>query len=110
MTFDTPHLSLPLRLDSTGRAVEIEQDSPEHLADRLIAASRTVLGLRADDPEFGRPEQTFRAGAIDIDSLRAALVESEPSCAHFVSRIEDVEDLRRDRLIIMITEEGFTNG
>mgnify|MGYP000636141703 CR=1 FL=1 len=107
---DTPHLAFPLRLDPAGRAVEVEQDSPEHLADRLIAATRTFAGLRNDDPSFGIPDESFRTGAIDIEALRAALAESEPSCAHFVSRIETEEDLRYDRLVILITEEGIADG
>ena len=103
-SFDIPHLALPLRLDRTGYAVEVEQDSPEHLADRLIAAATTFAGLRDDDPEFGIPEETFRARWVDLDALRSALAASEPDCSYFVGRILSEDDLLRDRLTILIDE------
>lgn len=98
----TPHLALPLRIEN-GRAAEVEQDSPEHVADRLIAAARTPLGLRDDDPEFGVPEGTFRAGGADLEALRAALAESEPEATFAVDRITGEDDLLRDRLALLIT-------
>lgn len=84
---DTPiaHLAFPLRFVA-GMAVTVEQDSPDHMLDRIHVTCRTPLGDRLDDPTFGVPSQILRAPEVDLDALAAAIEESEPDIAVTLTR------------------------
>jgi hypothetical protein len=74
---DTPHLAFPFRYEN-GAFVEVDQDSIEHMRDRIHVLVRTRLGSRLDDPSFGIPDDLERAGGVNIDALAAAIGSSEP--------------------------------
>jgi phage baseplate assembly protein W len=42
-----------------GQVVEIEQDTPEEISQCTEAVLRTVEGTLIDQPEFGRPDESF---------------------------------------------------
>lgn len=83
-----PHLSFPLRFIN-GLAATVEQDSPEHLAERVSVVAHTAIGDRLEDPQFGRPDDLSRAGRIDLDALRQAFQDSEPDANLLLDRIVD---------------------
>lgn len=101
---DTPHLSLPLRLDRTAFAA-VEQDSPQHVAECVEAAARTELGWRIEAPDFGVPPYLMAAGGVDVDELREAIVVSEPRADVVVELVESIDDLRAESIRILIEEE-----
>jgi hypothetical protein len=71
------HLAFPLRFVD-GVAVVVEQDSSDHLEDRVHVTCRTMLGDRLDDPTFGIPPELLRVNRADLDALAAAIGRSEP--------------------------------
>ncbi|MDO8209290.1 hypothetical protein [Conexibacter sp. CPCC 206217] len=101
---DTPHLSLPLRLDR-GTFAAVEQDSPQQVAECVEAAARTELGWRVEAPEFGVPNYMMTAGGVDVDELREALVTSEPRAEVVAELVESLGDLRAESIRILIEEE-----
>lgn len=108
MSIDTPHLSFPFSV-TDGTFDIVEQDSPEHLAQRVLLTVNTFIGDRLEDPDFGIPDSLLQAGGTDLEELRAAIAASEPDAAPLVDRMTDLTDLDRvDRLRILIDED--TNG
>lgn len=91
---DTPHFSLPFRLASDGRSVSVEeQDSVEEIRDCVELVLRFPVGSRAELPEFGTPDLTFRqadADGIDVADVEAAVETWEPRVDVL---IEDAPDL-----------------
>lgn len=85
MANSIPHLAFPLRFVD-GMAVTVEQDSAEHMRDRVALTCRTPLGSRLDDPTFGVPSDVLRVREADLDSLAAAIEESEPDIPVTLSR------------------------
>ncbi|MDO8187216.1 hypothetical protein Q5424_09360 [Conexibacter sp. JD483] len=102
---DTPHLSLPLRLDRSAFA-RVEQDSAQHVAECVEAAARTELGWRLEVPDFGVPSYLMAVGGVDVDELREALLTSEPRAATVVELVDSLEDLRAESIRILIEEES----
>lgn len=80
-----PHLAFPLRFED-GIAATVEQDSAEHMLQRIHVTCRTLRGDRLDDPTFGIPSEVFRVTRADLDVLAAAIEESEPDIAVTLSR------------------------
>lgn len=72
-----PHLAFPMRFVD-GLAATVEQDSTDHLQDRIHVAVRTPLGDRLDDPTFGVPSELLRVNRVDLEALAAAIESSEP--------------------------------
>lgn len=100
-----PHLAFPLRFHR-GVAVTVEQDSPQHLADQVAVAASTEQGWRVEAPDFGIPSYLMAADGVDIAELRAALAESVPDAAQAVERIESPDDVRAERIRVLIEEEN----
>ncbi|ADB50173.1 hypothetical protein [Conexibacter woesei] len=100
-----PHLSLPLRVER-GRFATVEQDSAQHIAECVEAAARTELGSRIEAPDFGIPNYLMAAGGVDVDELRAALLDSEPRADAVVELVESLDDLRAESIRILIDEES----
>lgn len=78
MADSIPHLAFPMRFDEDGRAVEVEQDSADHMRDRVHVTTRTMLGERLDDPTFGIPPELLRVRRADLEAIAAAIGQSEP--------------------------------
>lgn len=85
---EIPHTSFPLRY-ANGRPVVVEQDSPDHMRDRVQVTCRTPLGDALHDPTFGIPDQLLRVNRVDLDVLAAAINDSEPGIAIEVGRVQD---------------------
>lgn len=105
MSIDTPHLAFPLAV-TDGVFDTVEQDSPEHLAQRVLLTVNTIIGDRVEDPEFGIPDHLLRAGGVDLEELRTAIAASEPDAAPMVERLTTLTDVGHvDRIRILIDED-----
>jgi hypothetical protein len=106
---EIPHLAWPPRLIETpdgGLIYEsVEQDSPDHIEDRVQIAARTLIGDRLEDPQFGVPDDVLRAPRVDLDAFRLALADSEPAAALIVERVLDPRLVLTDTLRVLILEE-----
>lgn len=103
---DIAHISLPVRFDG-GRVVEVEQDSRDHIADRVQGAARCPIGWRDDDPKFGVPQDVFNVQQVDMNAVNAGLAASEPMYAGVMRRVTTADDLRTDRLLSLLDQEGI---
>lgn len=79
VTVRTPHFRTPFRIARGGPA-EIEQDSDREIDQCIEAVLRTPVGSRMEDPEFGRPDETFKTLKANptADVYLAAVEEGEP--------------------------------
>jgi hypothetical protein len=88
MAIEIPHGAFPPRFEN-GQMVVVEQDSVQHLADRVAVTAFTTIGDRVEDPAFGIPDEVFRVNGVDIDALTAAINESEPNATVTVTLDND---------------------
>jgi hypothetical protein len=103
MSVRAPHWDLPIRLEG-GRIAMVEQDSPTEIANCVEVAARTPLGTRLEDPEFGVPSVVMQADEVDVDTLRAAVTNSEPRAAVIAERIKNPTDLRAQHVRLLLEE------
>lgn len=91
------HFSLPFRWGSMHHAVENVQDSPDDVADCVVAIVLTPVGWRADQPDFGVTDTTFGAPILTGQML-AEIDENEPRARPLIETIPD-EDMTRDEFV-----------
>lgn len=84
----TRHLAFPITF-AAGSFAEVEQDSIQHMRDRIHVLARTPVGSRLDDPKFGVPADLERTGGVNIDALAAAIGSSEPDIPVTITRPGD---------------------
>lgn len=65
-----PHLAWPPRITPTGRYATTEQDSPDHVTQRVALVLSVVKGSLIDRPTFGIPAQAFTQAGIGLEDLR----------------------------------------
>lgn len=85
MTPNVPHLSLPIRVEN-GALAAVEQDSPDHLQDRVYAVLAYRPGQRLDRPDFGLPQQAMRQGGASLEEIRQTVERFEPDAVVLVDR------------------------
>lgn len=108
-----PHLAFPLRFVG-GIAATVEQDSIDHMRDRVHITTRTMLGDRLDDPTFGIPSEVLRVKQADLTVLAAAIERSEPDIPVTLARATptnpDPAGFRlpgaRDDIRVLVEEPG----
>lgn len=93
---DIPHLSYPFGLAGDGRSVSVEeQDTVEEIRGCVELICRTPVGHRAELPEFGVPDLTFRqatADGIEAADLETAVETWEPRVDVLVDQAPDLLD------------------
>lgn len=90
-TAETPQFASPLRFRD-GRPVVVEQDSPEEVRQCVAILARTRIGQRAEHPDYGITDPTFRREA-DLDELREQIQTWEPRAAIVLGQDLDLADL-----------------
>jgi phage baseplate assembly protein W len=74
---DVPHFALPFRIDN-GRAVVNDQDTSDDVVTCVVAVMLCPTGYRAELPEFGIDDPTFREGGPDQEAIATAIQRWEP--------------------------------
>lgn len=78
---ELPHLAWPLRLDTTGALMEVEQDTLDDVRQCVRALLHTPRGSRPLAPDIGTEDLTFVSAAeledVALDALAATLMEQE---------------------------------
>lgn len=87
---EVPHFAYPFRFDAAG-AVTTEQDSGDEIMDCARVVLLCPLGYRAELPDFGIPDQTFR-NEPDVQAIESALAEWEPRAIAHVTANRDATD------------------
>ncbi len=85
---DIPHTAFPLRY-LNGRPVTVEQDSPDHMEQRIAVTCLTPRGDLLHDPTFGIDRQLMRVKEVDLDVLAGQITDSEPEIPVTVGREQD---------------------
>jgi hypothetical protein len=95
---DVPHFDLPFRF-STPQAAVVEQDSIEEIAGCVLALLLCEQGFRVELPEYGLLDPTFSSPRVDVEAIRAQVLEWEPRA----SVILDAEPARFDELVSLVS-------
>jgi phage baseplate assembly protein W len=74
---DIPHFALPFRV-ANGRAVVNDQDTSDDVVTCVVAVMLCPTGYRAELPEFGIDDPTFREGGPDQEAIATAIQRWEP--------------------------------
>lgn len=97
---DVPHFSLPFRF--APRAVVVEQDSLDEIADCVLAIVLYPLGYRVELPEFGIDDPTFSSPHVDVEALREAIDRWEQRAFADLSVQADVLDVFVEHVPILL--------
>ncbi len=95
-----PHFSLPVRYDSAGRIVTVEQDSIDDVTNCVNAAVRTERGTRAWVPEFGITDPTFEMTPVDIKTMQDEISSSEPRAILNLNQNIETSDGLATRIVV----------
>lgn len=74
---DVPHFAFPFAFASSGRALVVEQDSPDDVAACVAAICSYRVGDRADAPDFGIEPQDFRTDGANALEIRTGIAAWE---------------------------------
>jgi phage baseplate assembly protein W len=103
----TPHLTVPFRVDSSGSAAVVEQDSFDDISQCVRVLLLTRLGERIELPAYGVPDQVLTMeGNLDAGDITARIETWEPRTKALVdSEIDALEESVR-RLSVRLETEG----
>jgi len=68
-----PHLRVPFRIERSGNAQLVEQDSSDEIVQSVRVLLSTLVGQRLEVPGYGIPDQAFLADS----SLSTAVLSSQ---------------------------------
>lgn len=88
---DIPHFALPFRVEY-GAAVVNDQDTRDDVLACVLAILLCPTDYRAELPDFGIDDPTFREGGPDHDAIALALARWEPRADTLVSVDRDTLD------------------
>lgn len=89
-----PHFELPFRfVGSPAKAAVDEQDSIEEIAGCVYAVMVCPLGFRAELPEFGIADPTFRQQPLDLEELAVPIELWEPRAQTILADVENADEL-----------------
>lgn len=88
---DIPHFALPFRVEN-GRAVVNEQDTTDDVVTCVVAVLLCPTGYRAELPEFGIDDPTFREGGPDQEAIATAIQRWEPRADTLLETTRDALD------------------
>lgn len=98
---DVPHFALPFRV-ANGRAVVNEQDTTDDVVSCVVAIMLCPLGYRAELPEFGIDDPTFREGGPDQEAIANAIARWEPRADTLMSLTRDTLDELAYRVSVLV--------
>lgn len=75
------HIASEFKFNSKGRIETVEQGTSECTAARVFHVCVCEEGFREDDPSFGVPELAFQSVPLNLRSLEAAILRSEPEAS-----------------------------
>lgn len=96
-----PHLQVPIRFQN-GRAVLVEQDSPEEIEQCVEAVLRCPLGYRLELPEFGVADHAFEEQPVDTEDIQAAITTWEPRADVLIEEHPDLLDELIDHVQVSV--------
>ena len=85
---DVPHFDLPFRFSNPQAAV-VEQDSVEEIAECVLAVLLCPLGFRVELPDYGLADPAFSSPLVDVELIRAQVLEWEPRASILIDQAPD---------------------
>lgn len=105
VSIDRPHLSFPPLLVD-GKPAVVEQDSIEHVEQRVLMVLSVVRGSLIDMPTFGIPDPAFTRAGTSLADIRAAIDQWVPAAR---ATVTDESVVRLARSIgVTINAQGGT--
>lgn len=102
-----PHFDLPFKLDSSGHAVVVDQDTLDDVSNCVEAVLRTVLGQRQELQDFGLAELTLQNQPLDTGTIIQQVLEQEPRAVLLIDQAPDQFDSLVARVLVQVsTREG----
>lgn len=90
-----PHFAIPFRVDSSGAAAVVDQDSFQEIAQCCEVLFLTTPGERIELPEYGVPNQVFLPESlVDTSALSTAVKKWEPRATALIESTAIDETLR----------------
>jgi phage baseplate assembly protein W len=90
-----PHFAIPFRVNASGSAAVLDQDSDEEIAQCVAVLMSTTVGERIELPDYGIPSPVFSMlSAHDDTDLAAAVGKWEPRATALVHSEVIDESLR----------------
>jgi phage baseplate assembly protein W len=97
-----PHLAIPFRVDSTGAAAVVDQDSFDEIAQCVRVLLTTRRGQRIELRDYGITNPVFsEQGSLDRTGMAAAVTKWEPRARAVLRSDPD----RFDDLLLHVTAE-----
>lgn len=90
-----PHFDLPFRFVSDAgvqRAATVDQDSDLDVRNCIVAALRTHIGWRPEQPDFGIRDLAFNNQPLDVNSIATQIFMHEPRAMLLFDQHPDVFD------------------
>jgi phage baseplate assembly protein W len=101
-----PHFAIPFRVDASGSAAVLDQDTFEEIAQCVGVLFSTTRGERIELPEYGIPDQVFLPeNLVDTSELAAAIGKWEPRATALVHSTAIDETLRHILVELETTNE-----
>jgi phage baseplate assembly protein W len=90
-----PHFALPFRVNTSGSAAVLDQDSEEEIAQCVRVLMSTTVGERIELPDYGIPSPVFSTMSTHDDAdMAAAVGKWEPRATALVHSTVIDESLR----------------
>ena len=100
-----PHFAFPFRIDASGAAAVVDQDSAEDITQCVKVLFSTTVGERIEVPTYGIPMQAFATVASeDTSALAAAVKKWEPRATARIS--SNVVDERMRRVLVELEKNN----
>lgn len=100
--FKNPHFKLPFVFGEY-----VEQDHLDDVAQCVEAILRTEQGDRLALPEFGLVDGTFTEGGVDLEEIKATILEWEPRAEVLLERRPELLEELVDRIRIEVRERNL---
>src|SRR5688572_10071540 len=98
-----PHFAIPFRVDASGSAVVVDQDSFEEIAQCVGVLFSTTKGQRIELPDYGVPDQVFtEQSSVDTSELAGVVNQWEPRATALVHS-EVIDETLRHLLVELET-------
>lgn len=103
------HFDLPFRWGPNGHGFTVDQDTIDDVSNCVEAIVRTMVGQRAELPDFGIIDPTFDPQPLNLQDIIQRVIQQEPRAALLMEQAPDrVDQLIAHVIAKVSTAQGVT--